>query len=157
MNGKPYMNAGSKQAYVVFQGAETAIRGILEVASKSMPRSVSGDIKRALFFLRRGRETWRDSVDQKSIDSVMRIAADSNLGLVNNRTKQLDKEMYEKYLFGKEHVTNAAEVTMEAKCRTCDGACRTECPLYEFYKHFDVAPWDPSHPHCEFAGAGVTV
>ncbi|MCF8566888.1 DUF5651 domain-containing protein [Alicyclobacillus tolerans] len=151
---KTYMNASMKQAFVTLWASKSAMTAVTEANGPHMSKAATGDLKRSYYFLNRAMERIIDGVDEKTRLQVDRIGRSVQIGILNNRNHQLDREAYERYLFGKEQVEDMAEMAMLAVCSQCDGSPRDGCRLFQAFKHLDVVEWDPKHSLCPYANAG---
>lgn len=148
------MNATEKLAFVTLWASKSALAAVIDESGQHMPKAASGDLKRGYYFLNRGMERIVENVDEKTKVQIDRIGRSVQIGIINNRSHKLDREAYERYLFGKEQVQDMAEMAMLAVCANCDGSPREECRLFQAFKHFDVAEWDSKHALCPYAEAG---
>lgn len=125
--------------------------------SRALPDDVVPDLKRARTFAWRTAKSWLKRYDEKTHRSILNLIKDHEIGIMTRREAIKTRKEMDAMLSGKEYVERMTEVTWDAKCKTCDGSCQATCPLYESYRHFEVAEYDPSHPLCAYAGVGVEV
>lgn len=154
---RTYMNATEKLAFVTLWASKSALAAVIEENGGHMPKAATGDLKRGYYFLNRGMERIVSDIDEKTKVQIDRIGRSVQIGIVNNRSHKLDREAYERYLFGKEQVQDMAEMAMLAVCSSCDGSPREGCRLFQAFKHFDVPEWDAKHAMCPYAEAGSDV
>lgn len=147
-----YLNAAQKYSLTMMLACGQFLDQALEQAQK-MPKDIAADLKRGRSWVWRAATEWLKRYDERTHRAVLNIIKDCEIGIIAKQDKR-QLEHLERYIGGREYAERLAEAAMQATCRTCDGACKDSCPLYEAYKHFDIPAWDEAHPHCEYAGAG---
>ena len=143
-------NSADKQALTLFAAAAGFLDQSLD-GIRHIPAKAKADMRRAKSFAWRAVGQALQPLDEKTKKQLLNIVKDTTIGVVSKRQANEWKDATDMYVGGKEYVHRMAEITMEAKCRTCDGTCRNSCPLYESYVHFDVPTLDNQHPNCPYS------
>src|SRR5579875_3719989 len=147
-----YLNGRDKQRIAFVAAAAQSLSEAVEQDTK-LPTSIKADMKRAKTWAWRSVYATLDLIDEKSKRQVVNIIKDLEIGIVSKRDAEEYRKEQEMFFRAGEHAFRLAEYAMQARCSTCDGGCRSECPLFEALQHFDVPPWDESRA-CPYAGAG---
>lgn len=152
-----YLNANQKHALAKVFACYIFLSEAAEKAYKHMPKDVLTDLRHAKTRAYGAYDKWIRVIDDKSARGVVNVIRD--MEIVIQTRKEASKEVKEMsaYISGKEYVERFAEITMDAKCKTCDGTIRDTCPLYEGYVHFQLEPYDPKHPNCPYSQVEVSV
>lgn len=152
---KTYLNSADKQNITILAAAAQFLDQAIESVSK-LPKPVVTNMKHGRTWTWKAVNETLESLDEKTRRQIVNIIKDTNIGVITKKDSQAWKKAADTYIGGQEYVHRMAEITMESKCRGCDGTCRDQCPLYESYVHFDVPTYDDGHPYCPYAHAGVT-
>lgn len=149
------LNSRQKHALAKLFACQEYLEQSVEGADKHMPKPVLSELKHARTRAKKAWDLYIHSVDAKSAKGVVNLVKDFEIVVMNKRAVGDGVKEFEDMMSGKEYVYRMAEVAMSAKCQTCDGKCRDECPLYESFVHFDVPVYDENHTECPYSQLGV--
>ncbi|MCY0870812.1 MAG: DUF5651 domain-containing protein [Firmicutes bacterium] len=150
---KNYLNSQQKKNLTVMFACAQFLQEIIEAGERYIPSSVQADLKRGRTFTQKAMDAWLAELDQKTARYVVNTIKDHEICVMptlSARTSELFRE-YQGMLSGKEYMHRMAEITLDAKCKSCDGSCRDTCALLECYTHFEVPVFDETHPNCPYA------
>lgn len=145
-----YLNSADKQALTMLAACAGFLEQSLE-GIRHVPKAAQSDMKRAKSFAWKAVQATLEPLEEKVKRQLLNIIKDVDIGIVSKKDVQAWKQSTDMYVSGKEFVHRMAEITMAARCATCDGSCRDTCPLYESYVHFEVPEFDPNHRNCPYS------